>query len=199
MVLSFAPHYYSFYYSLFNAATLLAIPCLTLLFFYYPLFDIIAPFVILWSMLMFFLLFLGRHCFSTFLGRCCYSFTCSSLTRLTQVPLCYVVMLMFLYSLFDVIVLTPLVLDWYFPHQFFVAMGRTLQIQIFRPNLKGEVFFQYFFVDEFFYYPCFFWEILVNNVFVCYVQKLFGHCTFNYTHFICTIAMCIFLTHCIFF
>jgi hypothetical protein len=45
-------------------------------------------------------------------------------------------------------------------------------------------FFQSFFVDEFFYYPCCYLEILVENVFVCYVQELFGHCAFNFTHYI---------------
>ncbi len=33
-------------------------------------------------------------------------------------------------------------------------------------------FFPIFFVDEFFNYPCF-WEIVVGNVFVYYVQELF--------------------------
>jgi hypothetical protein len=50
-------------------------------------------------------------------------------------------------------------------------MGGVIQIQVFRPDLKGEMFFfQSFFVDEFLYYPynCF-WEILVENVFVCCV------------------------------
>ncbi len=92
-------------------------------------------------MLLLLLFFLGQRGFLTFLGRCCCSFIHSSLRRFAQVPLCYVVMLLFPYFLFDVSVPTLPILDWYFPHYFFANVGRTLQIQIFRLDLEGEIFF----------------------------------------------------------
>jgi len=118
MVLPLAWHCYSSSYSLycylFNVTTPFAAPCLTLLFLYYPLFTTITPFVTLWSMLLLLLLLLGQRCFSTFLGRCCCFFTHSSSTQFAQIPLCYVVMLLFLYFLLNVSVPTLPILDLYF-------------------------------------------------------------------------------------
>jgi len=59
---------------------------------------------------------------------------------------------------------------------------------------RWDFIFQYLFVNETFYYPCCFWEILVDNVFVYCVQELFGHCMFNYTHYISFTQL-----HCVFF
>jgi hypothetical protein len=90
-------------------------------------------------------------------------------------------MLMLLYSLLNVVVPAFLVSNWYFPLVFLQGWEELSKFNFFRPNVEGEVIFQSLFVDEFFYYPCF-WEILINNVFVCCVQELFGHYTFNFTH-----------------
>jgi hypothetical protein len=45
------------------------------------------------------------------------------------------------HSLVDVIVPTLPILNWYFPHYVFAGVGGNLQIQIFRPDLKGEISF----------------------------------------------------------
>ncbi len=71
MVLPLAWHYYSSCYSscysfccsLFNVVTPFATPCLTLLFLYFPLFDIVAPLTIVWSTLLPLLLLLHQRSF----------------------------------------------------------------------------------------------------------------------------------------
>jgi hypothetical protein len=87
-------------------------------------------------------------------------------------------MLILFYSLLNAVVLAFLVSKWCFLIVFLQMWEELSKFNFFKPKLEGEVFFQSLFVDETFYYPCF-WEILVNNVFVCCAQKLFGHCTFN--------------------
>jgi len=111
-------------------------------------------------------------------------------------PWCY-------YSLFNIITFIPPIPDQCFSPLVFYKCGRSY------PNLdlKGEnFFFNLCLLMKFFNYPCF-WEMLVDNVFICCVQELFGHCTFNYMHCISLLHIafhlhnCIiyFLAHCIFF
>jgi len=51
-----------------------------------------------------------------------------------------------------------------------VSRFKLFKFEFFRPNLEGEKFcVQFFFVDEFFNYPCF-WEMVVNSVFVFYAR-----------------------------
>jgi hypothetical protein len=69
-------------------------------------------------------------------------------------------MLMFLYSLLNVVVPAFLVSIWYFPLVFLQVWEELSKFNFFRPNLEGEIFFLV--IDEFFYYPCF-WEILINK------------------------------------
>jgi hypothetical protein len=90
-------------------------------------------------------------------------------------------MLMLLYSLLNVVVPAFLVSNWYFPLVFCKGGRSCPNSTSLGQTWKVRLFFQSLFVDEFFYYPCF-WEILINNVFVCCVQELFGHYTFNFTH-----------------
>jgi hypothetical protein len=64
------------------------------------------------------------------------------------------------------------------PPLFFCKCGGAIQIQVLQARLgRWEYFFQSLFVDEFFYLSIF-GEMVVDNVFIYYVQELFGHCTF---------------------
>ncbi len=90
------------------------------------------------------------------------------------------VMLLFLvwhyysYSSYFILIFHPL--------SFLQVWKELSKFKFFKPNLEGEnVFFNFCLLMNFFNYPCF-WEMLVDNVFICCVQELFGHCTFNYTH-----------------
>jgi len=56
--------------------------------------------------------------------------------------------------------------------------------------------FNFCLLMNFFNYPCF-WEMVVNNVFFIFMQELFGHCTFNYTHCISLLHIAFHLHNCI--
>ncbi len=62
---------------------------------------------------------------------------------------------------------------------------------------KVSFFFQSLFVDEFFYYPCCFWEIMVNNVFVCCCHNYLDIVHSNYTRCISFLHIAFHLHNCI--
>ncbi len=56
------------------------------------------------------------------------------------------------------------------------------KFEFFRLHLEGDFsFFNFCLLMNFLKIPCF-WEMVVNNVFVCFVHEFFLHCTLNYTH-----------------
>ncbi len=133
----------------------------------------------------------------TTLIQCCCSF-CSMLSLLVHLGT-FLLLPWFCCSLLfllNVAILVPLVSDWYSPLYFFAGVEELSKFKFLKPNLKGDFFFPIFFVDEFFNYPCF-WEIVVGNVFVYYVQELFWCCTFNYTYYISFLHIAFHLHNCI--
>jgi len=165
---------YSFWCPLFNVVT----PCSTLLLLLMPLTQRCYSLLRLLLILLLLLLpFLVRHCYSLLFGQHYYFYVC------LYVPFCYIVMLLFLYSLFDFIVVPPSISNWYSPPPFFLQLWEELSKFKFQARLgRWEFFFNLCLLMNFFCYPCCFQEILVDNVFVCCVQDSFGHYTFNYTH-----------------
>jgi hypothetical protein len=105
-------------------------------------------------------------------------------------PWCY-------YSLFNTITFIPHFISVFHPLSFLQAWEELSKFKFFKLNLKGEnFFFNLCLLTIFFNYPCF-WEMLVDNVFICCVQELFGHCTFNYTHCISFLHIAFHLHNCI--
>ncbi len=64
------------------------------------------------------------------------------------------------------------------PPFFFASVEEPSKFKFFKQDLEGgNIFFNLCLLMSFFTYPCF-WEMVVDNVFIYYVQELFGHCTF---------------------
>jgi len=109
----------------------------------------------------------------------------------------------------------PFVSDWYSPHLFFIGVEcggvvqiRVLQIQVFHAKLgKGNFLCSILICWWFYFFKTCFWEMVVSNVFVFLCKNyldivhLILHIAFHFytLHFICTIVLCIFWAHCIFF
>jgi hypothetical protein len=182
-------------------------PCLTLLsLLLAPPFSLVDIVAFVLFVRFYYSYVLAWHCCSSLLARHCNSCTpCSMLPFLHSLLVFNIVcshsctflvhhdvaallllfpcsMLLLLYSLLNVVVPILLILDSYFPLVFLQMWVELSKFNFFRANLEGEVFFfNLCLLMIFFYYPCF-WEILINNVYVCCVQELFGHCTFSFTH-----------------
>jgi hypothetical protein len=109
------------------------------------------------------------------LVQCCYS-SCSMLLLLLLDDIVPHLMLLLLFLLFQIVLPSPL---------FFVSVRRVIEIQVLEAKLGrwNFFFFNICLLMNFFNYPCF-WEMLVDNVFFCYVQEVYGYCTLNYTYFI---------------
>jgi hypothetical protein len=103
-------------------------------------------------------------------------------------PWCYYSLLLLLLFLLFQISISPL--------SFLQVWEELSKFKFFKLDLKGEIFFfNLCLLMKFFNYPCF-WEMLVYNVFICCVQELFGHCTFNYTHCISLLHITFHLHNC---
>ncbi len=176
--------------------------CLTLLLFLFDVVDV--PYSTLLLLLLNVTLLTRRYyssC-SMVLFLCLFVFM-----RVSQVPFYYARDVVVSCSLSDDVALVPLISYWYFPPKFFASVGgKIVQIQILLVKLeRWDFFFNLCLLMNLFNHPKFFWEMLVDNVFVCYVHELFGHLVMHiafhfYTlHFICTIALCFFSTLHLFF
>jgi len=161
--LSLVQHYCCYFcYSLFNATTPLDVPCLTLLFLLLLVQRHCFSYYL--TLLLLLLFFIWHYCSSclTLLQFC--SFILNTICLNTYL-LHYDVVLC---SLFDIVVLA-LCFKLVFSPLVFSSVGGAIQIQVVQARLgKWDFFFQSLFIDDFFNYPCF-WEILVDNVFICCV------------------------------
>jgi len=222
LLLLLAWYCYSSCYSLFNALDTVgpfATPCSSfvdvvafLVALCLSLVDVVAPLAIPCSMLLFLLLFFVRHyCFSYCSLLDVFNIVAFCSTHLTllffllaQVPFCYTMMLFLLlllaqcyYSCFSCFKLI-------LPPSVFCRCGRSCPNSSFeaRPR-RWDLFFQSLFDDELFYYPCCFGKFWLKMCFfvVCrncldIVHLILCIAFHFYTlHFICPIALCIFLAH----
>jgi hypothetical protein len=176
-------HCYSFYYPLVDVAAPFGAPCSTLLLILMPLAQRCCSLLTLLLILLFLLLlFFVQHCYSLLFGRHYYSYVwLSSVASLGSFLLhCDVVVLLFFVWHYYC---SSFYFKLVFPPPFFLQVWEELSKFKFQARLgRWDFFFNLCLLMNFFNYPCCFQEILVDNVFVCCVQDLFGHYTFNYTH-----------------
>jgi hypothetical protein len=101
-------------------------------------------------------------------------------------PFCSSTFLLFLAIFVQRCCSIPFVSNWYFSPLIFLhvwSVEKLSKFEFFKPNLELRIFvFNFGLLMSFLKYPCF-WKMVVNNVFVCCVEELFGHCTFNYIHY----------------
>ncbi len=194
-------HYYC---SLFNVAI---VPYSTLLLF---LLNVTLLAWHYWSSCLTLLMFLVRRywCSCSMLlsllniiapfAQCCCSFTRSSSCGLLRYLFVMLVKLLFLAPCLMMLFLFILFHISNPPLSFLQVWEELLKFKFFWLNLKGEIFFSIFICWWFFFNcPSCFWEILVDNLFLCCVQELFGHYTFSYTHCISLLHIAFHLHNCI--
>jgi len=172
--------------------------CLTLLLF---LFDVVDVFYSTLLLLLLNVTLLARHYYSScsmVLFLCSFVFM-----RVAQVPFCYAHDVVVPCSLSNDVALVPLISYWYFPPLSFLQVWEELsKFKFFWLDSEDEIFFfNLCLLMNLFNHPNFFWEVLVDNVFICCVQESFGHYTFSYAHCISLlhIALCFLSTLHLFF